>query len=153
VVALKLASTLYRFARYYTQNAAYRAEGPPMLALRALGPVVVITTLVVFVSGVALLFAGPSSRSTLLPIHKIGFIVWVVFMALHVLAHLPALPAALRGDYAPRRELVGPRLAGRDGRSLALAGAIVAGAVLAVLVIGEFGAWTHWNAVHHGHGH
>jgi len=151
-VALKLASTLYRFTRYYTRDAAYRAVGPPITFLRVLGPLVVIATLVVFVTGVVLLFAGPSARSAVLPIHKISFIVWAVFTGVHILAHLPALPAALRGDYAPRAALAGPRLAGRDGRSLALVGALVAGLVLAVLVLGEFGAWTHWNAFHH-HGH
>lgn len=152
-VALKLGSTLYRFAAYYLHDAAYRAVGPPVAYLRALGPFVVITTLVVFVSGVALLFAGPSSRPTLLPIHKISFIVWAVFTGVHVLAHLPALPAALRGEYGPRRAALGPRLAGRDGRSFALAGAIVAGVVLALVLVGEFSAWTSWNALPHHHGH
>jgi hypothetical protein len=152
-LALKLASTLYRFTRYYTRDAAYRAVGPPITVLRVLGPVVVLTTLVVFVTGVVLLFAGPSSRAAVLPIHKISFIVWIAFTGVHVLAHLPALGAALRGDYAPGGTLPGPRLAGRDGRSLALAGALVAGLVLAVLVLGEFGSWTHWNATFHHHGH
>jgi hypothetical protein len=151
-VALKLSSTVYRFVRYYARNPAYRAEGPPAPALRVLGPFVVLTTLVVFASGVGLLFAGPSSRSTLLPIHKVGFIVWLVFMGVHVLGHLEALPRAIRGEFGSRRALVGPRLAGRDGRSLALAGALVGGLVLALVVIGEFGAWMHWNALHH-HGH
>src|ERR1700677_1421344 len=33
-VALKLASTGYRFLRYYTANARYQAKGPPAPALR-----------------------------------------------------------------------------------------------------------------------
>jgi hypothetical protein len=57
-----------------------------------------------------------------------------------VLAHLPALPAALRSDYGTHTRL-GPDLPGRSGRSLALAGALVAGVVLALLTIPEFGAW------------
>jgi hypothetical protein len=32
-------------------------------------------------SGIWLLFAGPSSRDTVLPIHKVSFIVWVAFTA------------------------------------------------------------------------
>ena len=36
-VLLKLASTGYRFLRYYTHDAIYRAKGPPMPALRADG--------------------------------------------------------------------------------------------------------------------
>lgn len=37
-VALKLASTGWRFARYYTRNEAYRLEGPPRPLLRLLAP-------------------------------------------------------------------------------------------------------------------
>jgi hypothetical protein len=151
-VALKLASTGYRFMRYYTHNATYRERGAPPATLRVLGPGLVITTVVVFVSGVLLLYVGPSSRSTLLPIHKVSFILWAMFFAVHVLAHLLELPGALRGDYAPA-SVAGPRLRGRDGRALALVGALVAGVVLAILVIPEFTAWTNWNAVFHLHGH
>src|SRR5271166_3310161 len=85
-VLLKLASTGYRFLRYYARAAIYRAKGPPMPALRAMGPAVVLTTAVVFVSGVVLLFNGPLGRGTLATIHKASFIVWLVFMATHVLA-------------------------------------------------------------------
>jgi hypothetical protein len=153
-VALKLASTLYKFTRYYAGSAAYRLVGPPQAALRALGPGVVVSTVVVFATGVALLFAGPSSRGTLLPIHKISFIVWGALTGVHVLAHLPAIPAALRGDYGGRTAgRLAPAVAGRDGRRLAMLGAIVLGAVLAVLVLPDFSAWMHWNAVDHRHSH
>jgi hypothetical protein len=145
-VALKMASTGYRFVRYYTHDPVYRRKGPPHTALRMLAPLVVASTLVVFVSGVWLLFAGPSSRSSLLPVHKVSFFVWLAVTAPHVLAHLPAIPAALRGDYGRHAQL-GPELPGRSGRTLALAGAIVLGVVLAVLTIPLFGAW-----IAHPHG-
>jgi len=74
-VLLKLSSTGYRFARYYTRNPRYVQKGPPELALRVLAPMVVLSTLVVFVSGVVLLFAGASARATWLPIHKDSFFV------------------------------------------------------------------------------
>ena len=147
-VSLKLASTGYRFVRYYTRNPAYRLKGPPPRALRALAPLVVSTTLVVFASGVALLFVGPSSRSALLPVHKISFIVWAAVTRVHLLAHLPSLPGALRGDFSPRDRL-GPSLPGRSGRHLALAGSLVLGAVLALLTIPEFGPWMHTHLGHH----
>lgn len=149
-VALKLASTGYRFVGYYTANPRYRLKGPPLAPLRMIAPIVVISTLVVFASGVALLFAGPSSRQTLLPIHKVSFFVWVAFMALHVLGHLTDLPQALRADYGRTRQLSGD-VTGRAGRMLALAGALVAGAVLAVLVIPEFGPWLHSSGLFHHH--
>ena len=148
-VSLKLASTGYRFTRYYTHDLAYRRKGAPPAALRALAPLLVLSTVVVFASGVALLFAGPASRSALLPVHKVSFFVWVAVTALHVLAHLPSLPAALRGDYT-RRDVLGPSLPGRSGRHFALAGALVLGVALAVLTIPEFGPWLH---AHLGHQH
>lgn len=139
-VGLKLASTGYRFMRYYTANPAYRRKGPPPVFLRMIAPLVVLTTTVVLASGVALLFVGPSSRDTLLPIHKVSFFVWLAFTALHVLGHLPGIPAVLRADYGRGAAWSG-NASGRSGRTLALAGALVAGVVLAVLVIPEVSAW------------
>src|SRR2546428_13292023 len=46
LVALKLGSTGYRFYRYYTRRPDYVRAGPPHLLLRLLGPVVVLSTLV-----------------------------------------------------------------------------------------------------------
>jgi len=150
-VLLKMGSTGYRFVRYYTANPAYRRKGPPELLLRMLAPTVVLSTVVVVGSGVLLLFIGPSSRNTLLPIHKISFIVWAAVTALHVLGHIPGIPAMLRADYGRPAQLSGD-VTGRSGRVLALGGALVGGAVLAVLVIPEFGAWLHSSAIlHHGH--
>ena len=102
-VVLKIASTSYRFIRYYTNDPAYRLKGPPAAYLRLLGPMVVLSTVVVFASGVALLLAGPSSRGTLLPIHKISFFVWLAATAIHVLGHLQELAPALRAS-RPSRE-------------------------------------------------
>ena len=147
-VSLKLASTGYRFVRYYTHDRAYRRKGPPLPALRALAPLVVLSTLVVFASGVALLFAGPASRSALLPVHKISFIVWAAVTGVHLLAHLPSVPAALRGDFSAHDPL-GPDLPGRSGRHLALAGSLVLGVVLALLTIPEFGPWMQAHFGHH----
>jgi hypothetical protein len=145
-VLLKMTSTGYRFARYYTANPAYRRKGPPATPMRLLAPLVVLSTVVVFGSGVALLLAGPSSRSTLFPIHKFSFFAWLAFTGLHVLGHLLDLPAPLRADYhGPNAGLSG-REPGRDGRVLALIGALVAGLVLAVLLIPQFGPWV--NAHH-----
>lgn len=149
-VTLKLASTGYRFVRYYTRDPAYTLKGPPPTGLRLIAPMVVLSTVVVFASGVALLFVGPQSRGTLLPIHKASFIIWLAFMALHVLAHLPSIPHALRSDYTPAGELSGD-VSGRAGRRLALGGALVGGCVLAIVVIPEFGPWLNNSAIFHHH--
>ncbi len=145
-LALKLASTGYRFMRYYSGEPRYRSAGPPITPLRLIAPMVVLTTLTVFASGVALLLAGPSSRPTLMPIHKVSFILWIAFTALHVLGHLPTLARGLQVDYGQAASL-GHRTPGRSGRALSLAGALVAGGVLAILYIPQFAPWLHFH--HH----
>jgi hypothetical protein len=147
-VLLKMSSTGYRFVRYYTADPRYRRKGPPELALRVIAPMVVLSSVVVIGSGVALLFAGPSSRGTLFPIHKDSFFVWGAFMALHVLGHLPGMPAALRADYG-RTAGLSSDVPGRAGRVLALAGALIAGVVLAIVVIPELGPWLHDSSIFH----
>jgi hypothetical protein len=147
-LALKLASTGYRFVRYYAGNGVYRQKGPPPTPLRLIAPIVVLTTLVVFISGVALLFIGPSSRDTLLPIHKVSFIVWIAFMAIHVLAHLPTVARALRADYVDSG-VSGRQAPGRNGRALSLIGALAGGVVIAILVIPQFAPWISSQQFHH----
>lgn len=134
-VTVKMASTGYRFFRYYSRNEAYRTKGPPELALRAIAPLLVATTVVVFVSGVLLLAEGPSSRNQLLPIHKVSFILWGLVFALHVLGHLPRLFRALRdvrSDSSP----------GAAGRWIAIASGVLAGLIIAIVLIPQFGSWT-----------
>lgn len=141
-VLLKMASTGYRFARYYTLDAIYRQRGAPPIPLRLSAPIVVLSTIGVFATGVALLLVGPASTGPLRLLHKASFIVWVAFTALHVLGHLPDIVRALfastagRLDYRPYRP-------GGMGRGISLAGALVGGVVLAILLIPHFGAWVH----------
>jgi len=79
-VALKLASTGYRFARYYSQAREYVEAGPPAPLMRVLvGPVLVLSTLTLFTTGV-LLIASPQ-RGTVLGLHKASFVVWVIACA------------------------------------------------------------------------
>jgi len=150
-VALKMASTGYRFVRYYTHNAEYRRKGPPEIALRLMAPIVVLSTIGVFVTGIGLLIVGPTDRNPMLLLHKLTFIVWVVFMSVHVLGHLPPVARALgiggRGAQHPAGGT-----SGNAGRWIALTGAIVGGLVLALVLIPEFAAWTaHGVFLHHHH--
>ena len=147
-LVLKLASTGYRFVRYYSGNPRYRSKGAPPTPLRLIAPIVVISTVVVMASGVALLIGGPQSRSTFFPIHKLSFFVWVAFTALHVLAHLPEVWHELKVDYGPAARL-GQAPAGRSGRALALASALTLGVVVAILFIPMFGPWLNAPLHHH----
>jgi hypothetical protein len=138
-VLLKLGSTGYRFARYYTGSRPYVQKGPPHLALRVLAPGVVLTTLALFGTGVALLIDGPPSN-TLIFAHKLSFIAWVALMTLHVLGHLLEVPSLASADW--RR--AGPpeaRLAGAGLRTLSLATAILAGVAVAVLTYSVAQPW------------
>jgi hypothetical protein len=138
-VVLKLGSTGYRFARYYTDDEPYVRKGPPPVVLRVLAPGVVLTTLAVFGTGVALLFTGPPS-DTLKFAHKLSFIAWVALMALHVLGHLLELPRLASADW--RRH--GPRearLAGAGLRASALTAAILVGVALGFLALSVGKPW------------
>jgi hypothetical protein len=174
-VALKMASTGYRFVRYYTADPRYRTKGPPAPALRTMAPLVVGLTVLVFATGVILLFVGPadSLRPRLVLIHKVSFIAWIVLTAIHVVGHLPELLRTERISAQTRREigalradvpgfggpaeppLRGP-LPGAGGRWLSLGGALVVGLVLAVVLIPQFSAWTAPGVpalLHHHHVH
>src|SRR5215471_13377876 len=65
-VMLKIGSTCYRFMRYYTGSAPYVRRGPPPLLLRLLGPAVMITSIGVIGTGVALALVGPGPSLWLL---------------------------------------------------------------------------------------
>lgn len=138
-VALKMATTGYRFVRYYTGSPPYVRKGPPHAALRFLAPGVVLTTLALFGTGVALLVAGPPSQ-TLIFAHKASFIAWVVLMTVHVLGHLLEVPALALPDW--RRSAPGEvRLAGAGLRAMALGASILTGVALAVLTFSAAGPW------------
>jgi hypothetical protein len=152
-VGLKMISTGYRFVRYYSRSPVYVEKGPPQLALRAIAPLVVLTTVVVFASGIWLMLTSPLNRSTPLLVHKASFFVWLAVTALHVLGHLPGLGAiSIEGGGFASQRLGSPAAAGAAGRWIALAGAIVAGLVLALVLIPHFSLWTAPRAfAHHEH--
>jgi hypothetical protein len=136
-VLLKLASTGYRFVRYYAGARAYREAGPPLLPLRLMAPVLVASTVAVFVTGVLLLAAGHKS-DTLLHLHQLSFIVWGVVFAVHFLAYVPRVVRSLRADWgAARREAV----PGAGFRGTLVGAAIGGGAVLAVALLPAINAW------------
>ena len=134
-VALKLASTGHRFLRYYTGHREYRAAGPPHPLLRLLGPVVVLATVALFASGVALVVLGPGGGAVL-GLHKASFVVWFAAMAAHVLAHVVRVPRLASADWRRRDALPGSWL-----RRWLLAGSLVAGLILAVATIHLAGPW------------
>ena len=138
IVGLKLASTGYRFVRYYSGDRDYVRAGPPPTALRLLGPLVIVSTAGLFATGVTLAAVGPGG-GVVLGLHKASFVVWFAAMTIHVLAHLLRLPALIGPDIRGGEGVGGSRL-----RLATLAAVVVAGAVLAVATIPLISPWTHW---------
>jgi hypothetical protein len=136
-VALKLASTGYRFVRYYTGSRAYTAKGPPRLALRLLAPVLVVTTLAVFASGVLLLAAGHKAGA-LLEIHKVSFIVWGVVFGVHFLAYIARVSRSLIAAWPAARRHAVP---GGGARGMLVAFAVGGGIALAVYLLPAIHRW------------
>lgn len=139
----KTATTGWRIMRYYSGQTDYRRAGPPPLVLRLLGPLVVVTTLVLLGSGVALILLGQeSSRQSILDVagfrldwlglHKGVFWFWFVAMTAHVLARtLPAFRLVMHRRGVPG---IGYRVA-----ALTVSLALAAGA--AVWLVGATGTW------------
>ena len=134
-VLLKLGSTGYRFVRYYTGSRPYRLKGPPLLPLRILAPPLVLTTVIVFVTGILLLADG-HKVGTLLEVHKVSFIVWVALFGVHVLAYgqrvLRALPFYWRSGQA---------VPGVGLRAMLVATSLGAGAALTVTLLPAIDRW------------
>lgn len=110
----------------------------------------VLSTVSVFATGVLLLAEGPGASSTLRTLHKASFIVWIAATAVHVFGHLPDLERILLTRKTERYEY-NRFAAGRLGRALALSGAIVAGLLLAIVLIPHYGGWSHFESVRHDH--
>jgi hypothetical protein len=154
---LKTASTGWRIVRYYAGNRPYRAAGPPPLLLRVLGPLVVLSTLGVLGSGLALVFVSPDAGRqnlfaatfgiSLLTIHKAMFVLWAVATGVHTIGRLiPALrltvmPAMFR------------RVPGRLTRTATLFVTVVVAILVSVLALSLAGPWRDQAASEHHNRH
>lgn len=141
---LKSGSTLYRFYRYYTGDEAYVRKGPPHILLRMLGPVVILSSLVVVGTGLGLLAVHPGRGGLLLLAHKASFIVWVAATTIHVLGHLvDALRDSWREIRPPDGDRAGRRRTVRVG---ALVISLALGLGVAAIVTPTATAWTNQQA-------
>lgn len=137
LIGLKLASTGYRFMRYYTHAPAYREKGPPLLPLRLLAPLLVAATFGVFATGIVLLVDGHKA-DTVLFLHQASFVVWAAAFGIHFLAYLPRVLRSLRDDWSARRR----RVVGGAGLRVTLVGsALGSGLVLALALLPAIDAW------------
>jgi len=138
LVLVKIGSTTWRFARYYLGSPEYRRKGPPPPLLRLLGPFVVVLTLAVVGSGIALLLAPTSMRNELLFLHKATFVLWFAAMAVHVIGHFLDMARLAPRDFYWRTR---SQIRGAGARQWLLVGAACIGILLAVVVAPKVGPW------------
>jgi hypothetical protein len=140
-ILLKTASTVYRFAGYYTGRAAYVQKGPPHIILRLLGPVVIVLSLAVLGTGLGLLAVKPDHEGILLFAHKATFILWIGATTIHVLGHVREAAVSswqeirpVPGDRASRRRFL---------RLAAVAMSLAVGVGAAAAITPHASSWTH----------
>jgi hypothetical protein len=143
---VKMGSTGWRFLRYYTRAPAYVRRGPPFLVLRVLGPMLLITTVVMVGSGIGLVVVGPIQ--VFLLTHVFSALVWLPLIVVHSVAHLLQVPSRLADDWSTRLGFHS-----RRGRGLRLGvnlGALLLGVIAAVLLFPAatpLFAWSQTNVI------
>ena len=139
-VLLKIGSTAYRFARYYPGAQAYVDKGPPHWLLRALGPLVGLSSLSLLGTGVGLLAVKPADPGLVLTAHKASFAIWAAVMTLHVLGHLKGAPVTAWREL--READRGLAVRGRGLRLTLIALALVLGIATAAVLLPTASPWT-----------
>jgi hypothetical protein len=103
-MALKLFSTGYRFVRYYGNDAAFRLAGAPPLLLRfVVAPMLIVSTVAVFGTGLELWVFGLRFGGAWITAHTLSAVVLMVAVTVHSLSHLRrSAEAVAREGSAPR---------------------------------------------------
>jgi hypothetical protein len=130
-VLLKIGTTTWRMVSYYRGDAAYFEKGPPLLALRILGPFLVVLTFLVLGSGIGLVVVPHSQHSSLLIVHKASFYLWLATFLIHAVAHFKQMIRAAGRDALARTRVFS---AGVRSRQLVLGGSVSLGIALALLL-------------------
>jgi hypothetical protein len=140
-LVIKLASTGYRFIRYYTGSVPFARKGPPRLPLRILAVPLVAITIVLFGSGFGLLLTGPVEPGPLIALHNVSTLIWPPMIVIHALAYLRRLPPVVAADLAWRPS---SRSDGRNFRVGVNGLALLSGAAAARLMLQTDAPWVVW---------
>lgn len=125
-LTLKLGSTGYRLLRYYSGSRPYRVAGAPPLLLRfVVAPVLVVSTFIVFASGIELWLFGLRFGSVWILAHTLSAVVMMFAVAAHSVAHLGR-------SFDIARHEVGSGRGGDFSRQSLVVASLAAGAVLAI---------------------
>jgi hypothetical protein len=147
-IALKLASTGWRFMRYYTRNVDYREKGAPQIVMRLLAPLLVGFTILLFGSGVAMGLVHGQALTLARRVHGPAAFCWTLLIGAHVLVYLRRALWSTREDLVPRTRRAA---AGAVGRMLALGAAVAAGVLLGMATLPAQHHWLHLPPKHDHH--
>ncbi len=152
LVLLKTATTGYRFSRYYLGAPGYTTKGAPNLILRITGPLLVLSSLAVLGTGIALIALGRNVGHQYLVFHQVSFFIWIALLGIHVLGHARETLTLTSADWQERdyRGEAEHRVAGARARLSLLVVTVAVGSVLGVASLTWVGTWHHF--VHFGHG-
>ena len=128
-LTVKVASTGYRFVRYYAGDPRYRRAGPPLWPMRLLAPLVVLSTAVLFITGLELWLFGLRFGSIWVGAHKLSFLIWLPAAGIHILWYVGRSAKAAREEFASD-----PPPSALTRRGLVV-GSLVAGAALALATL------------------
>lgn len=145
-LVVKMASTGYRFLRYYNRNVEFVQAGPPHILLRLLAPLLVFFTILVFVSGFGLAVVGPHHLGLLFKIHAASVALWLPLAAVHIYAHIRKVPGLIRVDLSSQMP---DKVRGRNGRIGVNLFALFVGLIAAILMLPVSQPWNDWR-IHHG---
>jgi len=145
-VLLKLASTGWRFVRYYTRSRPYLAHGPPQLAMRLLAPLFVVVTIALFGSGVAMGVLHGHALEIARRIHGPASVIWLALLGLHIVVYLRrALRSSAQDALPAKREPV----RGTTARASAVTAAAICGLLLAAASVPAQHRWVGLPRDHH----
>jgi hypothetical protein len=147
-VLLKLASTAWRFARYYTRSSAYVALGPPQIVMRLLAPLLVTATMALFGSGVAMGFLHGNAIQIARSVHGPASVVWLLLLGLHVLVYLRRAVRRVAHDVLPATRA---KVRGATARAYALAVAAICGLALGGASVPAQHRWVNLRRDHPEH--
>jgi len=145
-VVLKLATTGWRFGRYYSRSRAYVEHGPPQVVMRLLAPLFVAATVVLFGSGVAMGLLHGHALQIARNLHGPASVVWLLLLGLHVLVYVGRALRRTAEDVLPAERASVP---GKSARLYALAAAIVCGLVLGAALVPAQHRWVNIRHDHH----
>lgn len=140
LVLLKLASTGWRFVRYYTRTRDYVEHGPPQLAMRLLAPLFVVATVVLLGSGVAMGLLHGNALQIARNLHGPASVIWLLLLGVHLLVYLGRALRSTADDVVPAGRTP---VSGKSWRVYGVATAVVSGLVLGAALVPAQHRWVN----------